>query len=375
MIHAVQPSIPAACNRGGAPDVLVVGAGIMGLWAARHAIRAGKRVLVLEKRRVGGGASGGFIGALMPHMPDRWNAKKQFQFEALSGLEAAIGELEADTGIACGYRRCGRLMPIRSESTFAEIDARIGGARAHWGGRFSMERVEPGAMAEFGGWLDERHAPCGVQWDDLSARIAPRACLASLAAYVRENGELLEGAQVAAIEPGRVRLADGSQLSAGEIVVAAGWEAYELLQPAMAALTGGKPIGRGVKGQSALLAFAHDDSGPIIYADGVHVVPHAGGRVAVGSSTVEDWQSGPFASPEAVDPEDFAFHARACDLAPALADAAIVERWAGVRPRNMLAPRSTDPWFGPVPGLAGVTARIGGFKIGLGIGHVETVSG
>ena len=347
----------------------------MGLWAARHAIRAGKRVLVLEKRRVGGGASGGFMGALMPHMPDRWNAKKQFQFQALSCFEAVIGELEADTGLACGYRRCGRLMPIRSESTFAEIDARIEGARANWGGRFSMERVEPGAMAGFGGWLDERHAPFGVQWDDLSARIDPRACLASLAAYVRENGELLEGAQVAAIEPGRVRLADGSQLSAGEIVVAAGWEAYELLQPAMAVLTGGGPIGRGVKGQSVLLEFAHDDSGPILYADSVHVVPHAGGRVAVGSSTIEDWQNGGFPLAEAVDPEDFAFHERACDLAPALAGAPVIERWAGVRPRNMLAPRSTDPWFGPVPGMAGVSARIGGFKIGLGIGHVETVSG
>lgn len=372
MTDAVQPSIHVARNRHGAPEVLVVGAGIIGLWAARHAIRAGKTVTVLEKRRVGGGASGGVMGALMPHMPDRWNAKKQFQFEALAGLEAAIGELEDDTGLACGYRRCGRLMPIRSESTLAEIEARIEGARANWGGRFSLERIEPAAMGRYAAWLDVRQAPCGVQWDDLSARIDPRACLASLASFIRARGELREGAHVVGIEPGCVRLADGSRLPAGEIVVAAGWEAYDLLQPAMGVLTGGRPIGRGVKGQAILLDLVHDDSGPIIYADGVHVVPHAANRVAIGSSTVEDWQSGAFASPEAFDPDDVGFQVRAVDLVPALGGAAIIDRWAGVRPRNMLAPRSTDPWFGPVPGVSGVTARIGGFKIGLGIGHVES---
>ena len=39
------------------PDVIVIGAGIFGLWAARHALKRGERVLVLEKSAVGSGAS------------------------------------------------------------------------------------------------------------------------------------------------------------------------------------------------------------------------------------------------------------------------------------------------------------------------------
>ncbi|MGB7286840.1 MAG: FAD-dependent oxidoreductase, partial [Salaquimonas sp.] len=84
------------------PDLIVVGGGIFGLWAARHAIKRGERVLVLEKREIGAGASGGFLGALMPHMPDNWEAKKQLQFAALSSMPAAIARLEAETGIDCG---------------------------------------------------------------------------------------------------------------------------------------------------------------------------------------------------------------------------------------------------------------------------------
>ena len=37
-------------------DCVVIGAGILGLWAARHAIKRGERVLVLEKRQGGGGS-------------------------------------------------------------------------------------------------------------------------------------------------------------------------------------------------------------------------------------------------------------------------------------------------------------------------------
>ncbi|MFC6655714.1 FAD-dependent oxidoreductase [Roseibium salinum] len=56
-------------------DLAVAGAGIFGLSVAHAAIKAGLRVAVLEKDRVGAGSSGGLLGALMPHMPARWNPK------------------------------------------------------------------------------------------------------------------------------------------------------------------------------------------------------------------------------------------------------------------------------------------------------------
>ena len=89
-------------------DLRVAGAGVVGLWTARLAAARGLKVLVLEARAAGSGASGGLPGALMPHMPEQWNPKKQFQFEALASLESEVEKLEAETGLACGYRRCGR---------------------------------------------------------------------------------------------------------------------------------------------------------------------------------------------------------------------------------------------------------------------------
>ena len=70
----------------------------MGLWAAVHAERLGIQTLLVDAGRFGQGASGGLLGALMPHMPDKWSVKKQFQFDALVSLEKEIAALEAATG-------------------------------------------------------------------------------------------------------------------------------------------------------------------------------------------------------------------------------------------------------------------------------------
>jgi glycine oxidase len=80
-------------------ELLIVGGGIMGLWAAVHAERLGIDTVLVEAGRLGEGASGGLLGALMPHMPDRWSDKKQFQFDALVALEREIETLEAATGL------------------------------------------------------------------------------------------------------------------------------------------------------------------------------------------------------------------------------------------------------------------------------------
>jgi glycine/D-amino acid oxidase-like deaminating enzyme len=96
----------AASHRGqAAPDLLIAGAGVAGLWLAVKAARTGLSVTLVERGNPGDGASGGFLGALMPHSPERWNGKKDFQFRALVDLEDEIARLEAETGENCGYRR------------------------------------------------------------------------------------------------------------------------------------------------------------------------------------------------------------------------------------------------------------------------------
>ena len=351
------------------------------MWAARRTIQAGKSVIVLEKRELGAGASGGFLGALMPHMPDRWNAKKQFQFEALSTIGEAIETLEADTGMECGFRRCGRLIPVRNEQTLADVQRRIDGARQNWPG-YAMQLLEPPLGHSLGGdWLAEARAPFGAVHDTLSARVDPRAYLSALGAFVREHGELREGIEVASLDPERRRVAltDGTVIEGGEIIVAAGWEAYALLAPFMSEMierdgpyANGLP-GRGVKGQAMLLEHGHSDERHILYDNGAYVVPHAGNRVAVGSTAEENWQDGPAPERDEFDPANTDFHRRALELAPSLRNAPIIERWANVRPRNVLKGRGTEPFMGKVPGYDNLTALIGGFRIGLAVAHMEPI--
>ncbi len=290
------------------PDVIVIGAGIFGLWAARHALKRGERVLVVEKRSVGAGASGGFLGALMPHMPDNWNAKKQFQFDALASLADAIGELETDTGHDCGYRRCGRLMPLTHEKMLTHAQSRIAGAKANWVDKagkqaFKMQLISPEDLnkPEFvapdgAPWLNPGLAKFGATFDTLSARVNPRVYLEALATYVRSkgrHGEIMEGAEVISFVEGQngvsVQLTSGEIISGGRLVVANGWEAYGLLAKAGAKINSQILTGRGVKGQAVLLDHAHDDQLPIVYDNGSYVVPHSGNKVAIGSTSVDNW--------------------------------------------------------------------------------------
>jgi glycine/D-amino acid oxidase-like deaminating enzyme len=351
-------------------DTAIVGAGVLGLWAALHAARRGEKVIVLEKRKIGAGASGGFLGALMPHMPDNWNAKKQMQFDGLESLEHVVAELEEETGIDCGYRRCGRVMPVTNEKLIGQIERRILGAKDHWQSKYSMSVSNASSLSHE---LNPEIATHGIQHDTLSARINPRQYLMALGFNVRKSCDLKEGADVASIEPANdqvdVVLKDGSRIVAGNLIVANGYEAYELLRPFMADMNNGKPIGRGVKGQAVLLEYKHDDTMPVYYHDGSYIVPQKNNRIAIGSTSVNDWSE---QAPDNFDYNNMDFYHRAIQLVPALKDARIIDRWAGVRPRNTLENRGTEPFFETVPGQKRLHALIGGFKITLGIAHLES---
>ena len=353
-------------------DTLIIGGGVLGLWAARYAIGEGRSVCVLEKGQVGNGASGGILGALMSHIPDGWNIKKEFQFQALDKLTDEVAKLQDDTGIDVGYRRCGRVMPLAHEGMASHVESWLRGAGANWHGRYNMEFLPPGDAWFFDThWPASQCAPFGAGVDNFAARIAPRKVLQALGKYVRDHGQLRHGVQVSALSAAKsqVHLSDGSHVYGGEIIVASGVDAYRLLQPYMGEMNKGKPLGRGVGGQAVMVEYTHDDTLPILYQEGTYIVPHAGNRFAIGS-TSHNIQLDEI-PPDGVkfDTDDMNFYQRAMQLAPFLADAPIVERWAGIRPRNTLEGRGADPWFEHVPGHDNLIALMGGFKITFGIAH------
>ena len=92
-------------------DLTIRGAGIFGLSIAWEAVQRGAKVQIIDPGGAGAGASGGVVGALQPHTPDRWNAKKQFQLESLLMAEAFWRSVDKISGISSGLARVCRVQP------------------------------------------------------------------------------------------------------------------------------------------------------------------------------------------------------------------------------------------------------------------------
>ncbi|MDF1606657.1 FAD-dependent oxidoreductase [Hoeflea sp. YIM 152468] len=347
--------------RGGqaVPDLLIAGAGVAGLWLAVKAARAGLSVMLVERGNPGGGASGGFLGALMPHNPERWNAKKDFQFRALVDLEAEITRLEAETGQFCAYRRVGRLLPLTTERARKAALEQVPEARMNWGAGYDFDVNH---ASDHTRWPDILHTSHGVVRETLSARISPTGLIGALLARlaVMPGIELRFGTAVEDVSPHHrmARLTDGSSVSFGHIALANGVDAFPLI--ARAAGLPETSLGSAVKGQAALLDAKVDPGLPLVYDDGVYVIAHQNGHVAVGSTSERDFE-------DAHGTDERLEHvvARARKLCPLIKHAAVIRRWAGLRPRAV----GRDPMLGPVPGAPAVLAMAGGFKISFGIAH------
>jgi glycine oxidase len=115
-----------------------------------------------------------------------------------------------------------------------------------------------------------------------------------------------------------------------------------------------------VKGQAALLAADIDPALPTIFRDGLYVVAHEGGHVAVGSTSENSFVD-PFSTDEQLD----ALIEAARDMVPVLRDAPVIERWAGLRPKAI----DRDPMVGRHPENHNLIALTGGFKVSFGLAH------
>jgi glycine oxidase len=345
-----------------AVDLLVVGGGVMGLWTALFAAGDGFSVRLVEKRTIGAGASGGVLGALMPHLPDRWNSKKAFQFDALVSLEAEIAALEAESGLSVGYRRSGRLIPLAKPHNRDLALGQAQDALAVWttpGRSFAFEVLE---AVPVDGWPAEEAMAHGLVHDHLAARLAPRRLLDALRTALdrHPNAAITEGVGLEAIDPvaGLARLDDGSDVAFGTCVLAAGVETFPMIAAVNPPFA--RPTGTGVKGQAALLKAVIDPTLPVIFADGLYIVPYEDGLVAVGSTSENS-----FAEPRTTDGLLDTLIDKARRMAPVLVDAPVVERWAGVRPKAI----GREPMVGRHPDHANVSLMTGGFKISFGIAH------
>ncbi len=313
-------------------DVTIRGAGIFGLSIAWACARRGAHVRVIDPFGPAAGSSGGVLGALAPHVPENWNAKKQFQLDSLLLAAPFWAEVEAIGGVSAGYGRIGRLQPIADERQLERARARAVTAADLWQGQAEWRVLRTHEAGDF-----TPLSPTGyVIHDTLSARAHPRRACAALVAGLQTLGMEI------------TREADDQ----GRVVWATGVADLTAMNAAL-----GRQVGNGVKGQAAVLRFDAPDA-PHLFADGVHMVPHADGTLAIGSTSERE-----FDDPRSTDGQLDDVLARAVAAVPILHGAEVIERWAGVRPRA----RSRAPMLGDHPLHPGQFIANGGFKIGFGM--------
>lgn len=333
-------------------DVIVIGAGAVGIALARETARRGASVCVLERSTPGAGASSAAAGVLsfLSEMHADGPMTRLCQ-ASLALYPRWAAELVAQTGLDVGYRPCGGLQVAFSEP---ELDALVAGAAWHASVGVAVERLDAAAAR----LADPLLAPgvAGALRYSIDARIDPPLLVKALRMAAEHEGVVIRSGTLArrvVVEGDRaagVLLEDGSLVRGSSVVVAAGsWSS--LVEGT------GLPVAavRPARGQIVELVTEPPLLRGIVYGPGCYMSPRDDGRVLVGS-TMEFVGFRPGVTVRAVEQ----LLAAATRVIPALGDAAIGRMWSGFRPYT----EDELPLLGPAS-LPGLFLATGHFRNGM----------
>lgn len=283
---SIERTVPGGPGEPAAPDLVVLGAGVIGLACAWRAARAGLKTLVLDAGSTER-ASEVAAGMIAPVGEAVWG-EDALLAAALASAEAwpvFAAELEGDSGMDVPYRRCGAVHVGLDRDEAAqmrrlhELHGELG-LEARWLRGSECRLLEPGLATAVAGGYD---APG-------EAEIDPRVLLDALRAAAEAVGVRIEQAESAVelqLDGARARgvlTAGGRRVEADRVLVATGARLGGDLLPAAV-----RPPLRPVKGQIVRLRPI-DGERPcerIVVSERVYVVPRAGEEVVIGA-TVED---------------------------------------------------------------------------------------
>lgn len=315
--------------------VIVIGAGIVGLFTALALRAAGASVSVHEAgsaaAQQSSWAGGGILSPLWP-----WAASPSVQRWAMAAHRAYpdwADWLLARTGVDVEYRRTGVIW---------QLDRTADAERARrWHRRWDLPYEMDGACRIFSPSLAQVRNP----------RLGRALALAAQRIGVGLN---LDAAVQPVVRNRRVigvASAGGGFEAADAVVVAAGAWSARLLRP-LGVTSDVQPV----KGQMLLFARGADTAAlpSVMIGESIYLIPRADGQIVVGS-TVEDAGFDLRVSQAARD------HLRteAIRLWPPLAECQQIAQWAGLRPGS-----TRQPSCGPTR-LPGLWVHAGHFRNGI----------
>lgn len=309
------------------PDVIIIGAGVIGLASAHVLLGAGLRVRVYERGRMGpGGASWAGGGILAPLEP------------AL--LDACQGALLGES-LALYPDWCAAL----ADESGIDPEYTVSGLR--------VMDAEPGPWinwARSAGQAISAHVD-GVTLPGIAQVRSPRLLRALAAAVRRRGGEIVEERPVLRLVGAEhmtgVETADGVQSASHVLLCAGAWSA------ALCAAAAVEPV----KGEMLLFEAQPGELGPILMQDGMYLIPRRDGRIVAGS-TLES--CGFEAAPSARGRQRILDAVRR--LWPQLLQRPLIGHWAGLRPAPLAG---GGPLIARVRDRPGLLLNCGHHRLGI----------
>ena len=310
----------------GTDPVLILGGGLIGLALAHELARQGLAATVLSRRR---SEAAGFVaaGMLAPHAEGLDGRLLELGQRSLERIPAWVARIESDSGLACGLRICGIVVPFASA---AERDAYPTAAHGERLDRSGLEREitgigplwQAGLLFPQDGQIDNRRR---------LMRALERACVHRGVRF-EEGCEVLglvtepqgqqtgeaPGEQLAAV---RLRRADGQELTlpCREAVLCGGAWSSQLLP--------GLPVFP-VKGQMLSLQGPIGALSRVVFGPGTYLVPREDGLLVVGATSEPEAGFGEGLTPAGQRQLQAGIDA----LLPTATGWPPMERWWGFRP-------------------------------------------
>lgn len=330
-------------------DVIMIGAGVIGLLSARLLAERGLSVVVLERGQAGCEASWAGGGIVSPLYPWRYAPAVTALAHWSQDYYPTLGRQLADAT---------SIDPEVYATGLYWLDLDDEDAALSWAGQ-QQRALNPVALDEVrravpvlgAGFQHAIHMPGVANVRNPRLVKALRAALLDMANVQLEEdctvtGFIREGERVTGVHD-----AQGRRFMGERVVLSAGAWSGELL----ASLGLELPV-EPVKGQMILYKCAEDFLPAIVLARTRYAIPRRDGHILVGS-TLEHAGFDKTPTDEAL----ASLKASAAELLPALADAEVVKHWAGLRPGS---PEGI-PYIGELPQHPGLWLNCGHYRNGL----------
>lgn len=294
------------------PDVIVVGAGIIGLTTAVAVARRGLSVVIVADERPGE-ASAAAAGALAPSIETDLGPAHDFAVAARDMYPAYIEQLAEQTGIRVPLNRLGVLQVALTPNGVKGL-RKTARPTAQWIDRKDLTESEPTLAHALGAMLN----PDDGAVDNVILMRAIAALIDKMPAITRRH-DTVQSVTTVSPKGVSVKLSSGKSIDSAFAVIAGG---------AWSSLIDGVPLLRAVvPGRGQLVAYDSIGLRHVVFGPRGYLVPRMNVET-IGGATMENVGFDNSTTPAGID----RVRSSSAEIAPALGAMTPLRSWAGLRP-------------------------------------------